>query len=61
MIEVEGSMVRRDSAPVKSTCEGIRFNIHDLEEGVLYPVEYEGERYLIRKEGKKVVIYRLSE
>jgi len=54
-------MVRRDSAPVKATCEGIRFNIHDLEEGVLYPVEYEGERYLIRKEGKKVVIYRLSE
>jgi len=47
-------------SPVKATSEGIRFNTRDLREGVFYSVEYKGERYLVGKEGKKVVIYRMS-
>jgi len=46
--------------PVKATSEGIRFNIHDLKEGVFYSIEYGGERYLVGKEGKKLVIYRIK-
>jgi len=53
-------MTEREKSPVKATSEGIRFNIRDLKEGVFYSVEYKGERYLVGKEGKKIVIYRLS-
>jgi len=50
--------IGRGKSPVKATSEGIRFNMHDLKEGVFYSVEYGGERYLVGKEGKKIVIYR---
>ena len=46
--------------PVKADSNGIHFNIHDLEDGVFYPVEHKGEHYLVGRKGKKVVIYRLS-
>jgi len=52
-------MRKRKEDPVTVTVDGIRFNIHDLEDGKTYSVVFKDTRYLIKKKGKKVIIYRL--
>ncbi len=57
-ILLTGHLKETRSKPViRTTPKGIQFNIHDLEEGVFYPVDYKGERYLIGKLGAKLIIY----
>jgi len=45
---------------IRVTSEGIKFNIHKLKEGAFYFVEYKGERYVIVKRRRKLVIYRMG-
>jgi len=57
---IYGNKIKKGN-PVKATPEGIRFKIEDIEEGKIYPVEYNGTLYLVTRKGEKIIIYRTGE